>query len=206
MITTMSKAQGMKINLLFTEGSRHCSEARKRVSFITAQPLIKGASNYIEEDEDIFISTASSEKGTRFYVNPYNRFKTEFEYLGKNIKLVSRTIQVWDGVTVEFKENKNHLEDHFIIKLENDLDIQLSTRCGEEETVRRIENNTHISIPLECAEYAPGKIFLCSMAISREAKSELGHDLVDREADSPKLTIRIHERPVEVRVNQSIAE
>ena len=37
-------------------------------------------------------------------------------------------------------------------------------------------------------------------------KSELGHDLLDREADSPVLTIRIHEIPVEARVNQSIAE
>ena len=44
------------------------------------------------------------------------------------------------------------------------------------------------------------------MAIRREAKSELGHDLVDSGVDSPKLNIRIHERPVEVRVNQSIAE
>ena len=69
-----------------------------------------------------------------------------------------------------------------------------------------IKNNTHISIPIQCAAYAPGKIFLRSMAIRREAKSELGHDLVDREAETPKLTIRIHERPVEVRVNQSINE
>ena len=44
------------------------------------------------------------------------------------------------------------------------------------------------------------------MDIRRDAKSELGHDLVDREAEKPKFAIRIHERPVEVRVNQSIAE
>ena len=35
-ITTMSKAQGTKIYLLFTEDSRHCSEATRRVSLITA--------------------------------------------------------------------------------------------------------------------------------------------------------------------------
>ena len=93
---------------------------------------------------------------------------------------------------MEFVENKNHLEDHFIIRLEKDLEIQLSTRCGEDEAVRMIGNNTHISIPLQCAAYAPGKIFLRSMDIQREAKSELGHDLVDREAETPKLAIRIH--------------
>ena len=44
------------------------------------------------------------------------------------------------------------------------------------------------------------------MAIRREAKLELGLDLLDREADSPVLTIQIHERPMEARVNKSITE
>ena len=43
MITTMSKAQGAKID------SRQCSEATRRVSFITAQPMIAGTSNYVKE-------------------------------------------------------------------------------------------------------------------------------------------------------------
>ena len=41
---------------------RHCSEATRRVSFIIAQPLIAGTSNYVEEDEDIFVPTSLSEK------------------------------------------------------------------------------------------------------------------------------------------------
>ena len=46
----------------------------------------------MEEDENTFISMSAIAKDTRFYVNPYNTFKTEFEYLGKMIKFVSRTI------------------------------------------------------------------------------------------------------------------
>ena len=130
----------------------------------------------------------------------------QFEYLGKIVKLVSRTIQVWEGVTVEFLDNKKHLEDHFIIKLENDLEIQLHTRCNKEEMTRRIENNTHISIPLQCAAVAPDRIFLRAMAIRRETKAELGHYLLDRETDSPDLSIQIHGRPMEASINLSITE
>ena len=112
----------------------------------------------------------------------------------------------WEGVTVEFLHNKTHLEDHFIIKLERDFEIQLHTRCGEEEMTRRIENNTHISIPLQCAAYAPDRIFLPEMAIRREGKAELGHDLLDRETDQPDLSIHINGRPMEASVNQLITE
>ena len=107
---------------------------------------------------------------------------------------------------MEFLETKNHLEDHFVINLENDLEIQLHTRCGEKETTRRIENNTHISIPLQCAAFTPDRIFLHAMAIRREAKLELEHFLLDRETDLPDLSIQIHERPMEASVNQSITE
>ena len=206
LITTMSMAQGSKIDIIFPKGSRRCSETTRRVSFITPQPLIKGANSYVEEEEGTFTSTSSKEKGTKFLVNPYNMFKTEFDHLGKHIKFVSRTIQVWKSVRIKFVDNPNQLEDHFIITLDMDLEIDLFTKCGKEEAKeRKIFNNTHISIPLQCAAYTPEKIFLRSMTIRREAKSELGNDLVDREAESPRLTIKIHERPVEDRVNQYIA-
>ena len=60
MITTMSKAQGTKINLLFEEDSRDCREATSKVSFITAQPMIVGTSTYVEEDEEIFMGGSDS--------------------------------------------------------------------------------------------------------------------------------------------------
>ena len=46
-ISTMAKTQVTKKDLRFQGESQECSEAVRRVSFITLQPVISGANNYI---------------------------------------------------------------------------------------------------------------------------------------------------------------
>ena len=103
----------------------------------------------MEVEENVYNSTSPSDVGTLFYVNPYNDFKTEFESQGVQIKLVSRTLQCWKGMTVEFRDNKNALEDHFaVILLENEK-ITLATKCGGEYNEIKACNNSLVIIPLQ---------------------------------------------------------
>lgn len=111
LITVMFKSQAMKIEMVFDGELRDCKAATRRVTFMTLQPVVTGANIYGEGEVNIFNSTSPSKAGTLFYLNPYNSFRTEFQHEGKMFKLVSRTVQCWKGVSVEFRENNNTLEE-----------------------------------------------------------------------------------------------
>ena len=127
--TTMSKSQATETKVVYTGEGRECKDSVRRLSVITARPVVSGANSYTLVRPNVFSSASAGTKGTLFHMNPFNKFSSEFQSQGEQIKLIPRLVQTWPGVEVIFREGPKLLVDYFTLILENEKEIMLSTRC-----------------------------------------------------------------------------
>ena len=101
-------------------------------------------------------------------MNPLNEFTSEFQSQGEQIKLVPRLVQMWDGVWVTFQKGPKLLVDYFILILEKEKEILLSTRCENDYKQHSIGNGSLLYIPFQCSAYSPDRIFLRPTSMRRQ--------------------------------------
>ena len=160
--TTMSKSQAVTINMVYSGDGRECKDSIRRLSVLTARPVVDGANSYIMVRPNVFRSTAAGTKGTLFHMNPFNQFSSEFQSQGEQVKLIPRLVQTWDGVEVIFQKGPELLVDYFTLILRTEKKIMLSTRCDTlEYNQYYVSNNSLVELPFYCSAFSPERIFLC---------------------------------------------
>ena len=100
--------------------------------FITAVPLMANRLDFCgEEEENVFkeCNPELGEEDSTFLVNPYNDFHHKMIQNGKEVKMITRTFQVYKGTTLVFERSRNKMEDIFTIYFQNHASISATTWC-----------------------------------------------------------------------------
>ena len=75
--TTMVKTQAFSIEMEYAGADRSCQGATRKLTVITARPLINGGDAFIEVRPDVYKSLAAENPGSLFFANTANKFKAE---------------------------------------------------------------------------------------------------------------------------------
>ena len=140
----MTKSQSYSIEMEYTGVDRSCQSSTRKLTVITARPVINGGNSYVAMWPNVFKSLAPGNEGSLFYANPFVKFKAEFRSQGEQVKLIPRLVQTLLSLTAE-------------------EGIQLSTKCGEKYENHWVANNTLVELPYFCSAYTSKRVFLRSV-------------------------------------------
>ena len=115
--TTMTKSQAYSIEMEYTGVDRSCQGSTRKLTVITARPVVDGGNSYVVMWPNVYKSLAPGNKGSLFYANPFVKFMAEFKSQGEQVKLIPRLVQAWSGVVVHFHEGPELLVDYFLLTL-----------------------------------------------------------------------------------------
>ena len=160
--TLASRAQSAILEIKFEGESGLCRDAIREVKFVTSVPLMSNRKDYCDAGiENVFkeCNPELREEGSIFLVNPYNDFHHTMIQSGKEVKMVTRTFQVYEGTTLVFERSRNHMEDIFTIFLQNQDSISATTWCDGQWSQITITNGSRLLNPLQCGIYSPYNLF-----------------------------------------------
>ena len=95
-----------------------------------------------------------------FLVNKFNDFQKSIIQDGREIRMVTRTFQVYKGTSIEFEQSENKMEDVFTIYFDHHDSISATTWCDGEFKEITIKNGSRLRNPLQCGTYSPYHLFL----------------------------------------------
>ena len=205
-ISIITEAQGDMVNITYAKGSRTCSDSTRKVTLITPEPLVDGVVTFMEIRDGGYSSTAKVNDGFEFYVNTFYILGSRFQCNGQMIKFIPRAIQVHAGVWIRFMKTNNKLMDTFTIYFYQKEEVTLGTQCGKIQEGIVLKNGTTLAIPVQCTVIADGIMYMRAVDIQKEAKEELGQDMLHREALNPAFTVLVHKNNVELSLNETLKE
>lgn len=189
LLTFTSKTQSANVELPFNGESRHSRSGTRKVSYVTPA-LIPRTRWYIKQEENTYTSSIPIEAESTFYTNLLNGFASTFQHAGKNIHIVMRNFQAFQGGSLEFLHHGDALSNRFIIRMKNDEEITLHSRCGSDFVTHTERNKSTVDIPTRCAIYSPKRLFARGVGIKKEKKEE--------------EVIRITQNKIKERMNKTI--
>ena len=104
-----------------------------------------------------------------------------------------------------FQKGPKLLVDYFILILEKEKEILLSTRCENDYKQHSIGNGSLLYIPFQCSAYSPDRIFLRPTYMRKKEEEEQGDSMLQRQAKQPPLSIRIQKNVIGEKINKTIA-
>ena len=100
--TAMVQTQVFAVEMVYAGTDRSCQKAKRKLTVVTARPLITGGDKYIEVRPNICKSLVAENKGSLFFSNTVSRFKASYVSQGRQVIVFSRLYQTWGGVEVRF--------------------------------------------------------------------------------------------------------
>jgi len=106
------------VSVSFNGNTGQCKEAVREVKWVTAIPKMVDAIDYCsQEDDNVFTRCTPElgEEGSTFLVNKFNTFQKSIIQDGREIRMVTKTFQVYKGTSIKFEKSSNKMEDVFTI-------------------------------------------------------------------------------------------
>ena len=203
--TTMMKTQHSSIEMEYSGLDRSCQSATRKITVVTARPLINGGDAFVEVRPDVYKSLATKNSGSLFFANTANKFKAAYPYQGKQILYVPHLVQTWDEVSVRFHPGKNLLVDYLSFNLPKETGLTLSTRCGEKWESHWVPNATLMEIPYFCSAFSEKGVFLRSIEMRRREGNDSVDSMIHRQSGKP-LTVRIAPHKLKREINETNAK
>ena len=144
------------------------------------------------------------EEDSTFLVNPYNDFHHTTVQSGKEVKMVTRTFQVFNGVTLMFEPSRNKMEDIFTVVLQKQKSIEATTYCdGQWKYQVTISNGSRLRNPLQCGIYSPYNLFFRGIDV-RADNEERDGKMLERKINSAGLEVTVESNDVVREVNATL--
>ena len=198
--TTMVKTQAFSVEMEYAGADRSCQGATRKLTVVTARPLINGGDAFIEVRPDVYKSLAAENAGSLFFANTANKFKASYQSQGKQILYIPRLIQTWEEVKIRFHQGKNILVDYFSFILPKETGISLSTKCGDKWESHWVPNDTLIEIPYFCSGYTEGRVFFRSIGMQRREGNDSVDSMLHRQSRKP-LIVKIAANKLKKEIN-----
>ena len=135
------------VEVTFDDNSGLCKDATRVVKFITPVPVMTDAVDYCSQEEENVFKECTPELGevdSTFLVNPFNDFQKRIIQDGREIRMVTRTFQVYKGTSIVFEQSENRMEDVFKVYFENHDCISAMTWCDGEFKQITIKNGSRL--------------------------------------------------------------
>ena len=143
------------------------------------------------------------DEGSTFLVNPYNNFHHTIIQSGKEVKMITRTFQVYDGTTLVFEPSRNKMEDIFTVFLQKQESIEATTWCDGQWNQVTISNGSRLLNPLQCGIYSPYNLFFRGVDVRADNEERTGK-MLDQKINSAGLEVTIESKDVEKEVNATL--
>ena len=118
--------------------------------------------------------------------------------------MVTRTFQVFEGVTLLFESSRNKMEDIFTLILEKQENIVATTYCdGEWKYQVTIANGSRLRNPLQCGIYSPYNLFFRGIDVRADNEKRDGK-MLERKINSKGLEVTVESNDVETEVNATM--
>jgi hypothetical protein len=98
--TAMVKTQAFTVEMVYAGTDRSCQGATRKLTVVTARPLISGGDKYIEVRPNVYKSLAAENTGSLFFSNTASRFKASYVSQGKQVIYFPRLYQTWEEVEI----------------------------------------------------------------------------------------------------------
>ena len=188
--TAMVQTQAFAVEVVYAGADRSCQRAKRKLTVVTARPLINGGDKYIEVRPNIYKSLAAENKGSLFFSNTASRFKASYVSQGKQVIFFPRLYQTWEGVEVRFHLGKHTLVDYISLILPKETGVSLSTKCGTVWETHWVPNATLIELPFFCTGYAEGRVFFRAIGMQRSERNDSADSMLHNQSKNP-LTVKI---------------
>ena len=194
-LTSMaSRAQSALIEIKDEKETGLCRDAVRVIKYVTSVPLLYSKVNYCDtgvSNQFRDCNPALTEENAIFQVNPFNDFHHTIIKSGQELKMVTRTFQTFEGVTLQFEPSENRMEDVFTLILENQESIEATTYCDGEFTDKVIlTNNSRLSNPLQCGIYSPYNLFFRGIDVRADNEKREGK-LLNKVINSKGLKVSV---------------
>ena len=205
-LTSMaSRAQSALIEIKFEKETGLCRDAIRGVKYVTSVPFLYSKVNYCDTgvlNQFRDCNPALNEENAIFQVNPFNDFHHTIVKSGQELKMVTRTFQTFEGITLRFEPSENRMEDVFTLILEKQESIEATTYCDGEFTDKVIlTNNSRLSNPLQCGINSPYNLFFRGIDVRADNEKREGK-LLDNVINSKGLKVSVMSNEVEDELNE----
>ncbi len=199
--TAMVQTQVSSVEIVYDGTDRSCQKAKRKVTVVTARPLIAGSDKYVEVRPNVYKSLTAENKGSLFFSNTVSNLKASYVSQGRQVIVFSRMYQTWGGVEIRFHPGKLTMVDYISLILPTDTGVFLSTRCGAVWETHWVPNNTHTELPFFCTGFAEGKVFFRAIGMERNEVNDSSDSLLHNQSKNP-LTVRIAGSELKVEINK----